>query len=56
MTNICKDASKFERFVALADAAERILKADALLLGNVTSVTVEKAVTVPPKYILQIPR
>jgi hypothetical protein len=51
MANVCKDASKFERFVELAAAAERALKADARL--KVASVTAEKAVTVPVKYILQ---
>jgi len=51
MANACKDASKFDRFVALAGAAERALKADARL--KVASVTAEKAVTVPVKYILQ---
>ena len=51
MANACKDASKFDRFVALAGAAERVLKADARLL--VASVTAEKDVTVPVKYILQ---
>lgn len=53
MANACKDASKFDRFVALAAAAERVLKADALLLGKVASVTAEKDVTVPVKFILQ---
>jgi hypothetical protein len=51
MANACKDAAKFDRFVALAGAAERALKADARL--KVASVTAEKEVTVPVKYILQ---
>lgn len=53
LANACKDDSKFPQFVALASAAETVLKADPRLTGKILSVVVKKQVTVPVKYLLQ---